>query len=148
MKLAEVPKSFREKFVLPPQGLDARGKERATVFISPEVTDSRGSFPSSPMRLIGAYPGDIVKLKENNGKEFILHRWEILISSARDIIKKWQSELFEKEADEFKRYIDQVRHTENMEQAAKILNRPPGGAVWAKLNKARNRGIPVPAWFK
>jgi len=141
MKLIAVPEDFRSQFTLPADGLNERVKNRATVYIPDNVVDSRGiRFPIGPMRLIGAYANDIVKVRAGNGEEFILRRQQVLAVHRREIVHAWLLELFKKQ-------MEPLVASKDLNHAAFLADLPPV-AVWSKLNKARKYGIPVPAWFK
>lgn len=139
MKLTDVPEDFRSKYVLSPE----QAKAMRVAYIVPSTNDCNGhQMPQMALNVKGLYDVDVVKLKHpTTGEEFIVRRTEVMTKSGQDIIYEWETHEFRKE-------IDQVGHTTDMNEAAKILNLPPGGAVAAKLYKAHRLGIPTPEWFQ
>lgn len=139
MKLTDVPEDFRSNYVLSAE----QAKAMKVAYIVPSTNDCDGhQLPQLALNIKGLYDGDVVKLKHpTTGEEFIVRRTEVMTKSGQDIVQEWETQEFRKE-------IDQVRHTVDMHQAAHILGLPPGGAVSAKLNKAHRLGILTPGWFK
>jgi hypothetical protein len=136
MKLHEVPASFQQQYLLSVYGEGAKLLTKP-VYIHPEVCDSKGQFPRSPMKLVGIYPGGIVKLA-HNGEQFILRTSEVLTTDPRTIIAEYMLEQFEAK-------MQPILSAKDAKSAA-FVSGLPAVAVYSKLAKAKRHGIPVPSW--
>jgi len=136
MKLHEVPSTFQEKYFLSAQGEDAKPVTKP-VYIHPEVCDTKGKFPRSPMKLIGIYPGGMAKLM-HNGEQFILRTSEVMTTDPRTIIAEYMLEQFEEK-------MQPILSAKDAKSAA-FVSGLPVVAVYSKLAKAKRYGIPVPSW--
>jgi len=136
MKLHEVPEHFRSQYVLQPEQLET---QRFGFLFS--KNDCNGhAMPRGQLRIKGAYPNDIVKLKSESGEEFIVRRTEVMTKHSRDIVHEWLIE-------EFRKSIEPALGAKDQATAAMLMDIPQV-AVHSKLRKAQRLGFPVPSWFK
>jgi len=135
MKLHEVPEHFRSQYVLQPEQLETQ----RFGFLFPKNDCHGHAMPRGQLRIKGAYPNDIVKLKSENGEEFIVRRTEVMTKHSREIVYEWLLE-------EFRKSLEPAMIAKDKTEAANAL-RIPIVALWMKLSKAKRLGLPVPSWF-
>jgi len=136
MKLHEVPEHFRSQYVLQPEQLEVQ----RFGFLFPNKDCHGRAMPRGQLRIKRVYPNDIVKLKSDDGEEFIVRRTEVMTKHGREIVHEW---LIEK----FRKSIEPAMVAKDKTEAANAL-RIPVVALWMKLGKAKRLGFPVPSWFK